>query len=312
VAVAESGLELLIPDQVRLHVSPSQVFSGFGKPFNDARFIVFGVPFDKTSTYRGGSRFGPSALREASLNIETYSFRSRCDLEDVPICDIGDLHVVDAVNETMRRVSAVENEVLAVSKIPVVLGGEHTISFATIRSFPRDVGIVCFDAHADMRDEYMGEKLMHATFLRRIIETFDPDQVVHVGLRALCKEELTFIQKNHLRHFSMRDLRRHDVKEDVRLIRRAVSDFGKIYVTIDMDVMDPGFAPGVGNPEPDGMWPDMCFSILTGLCDERMVGVDLVELSPHYDSGITSALGAKMLFEAICASEAARSKSEGK
>lgn len=302
----------MVTDQIGLHVSPSQIFSGFGKPFKDARFVVLGVPFDKTSTYRAGSKFGPSAIREASLNIETYSLRSKFDLEDVPICDIGDLHVVDAVDETMRRLSAVESEILAVSKIPVVLGGEHTISYGAIRSFPKDIGIVCFDAHADMRDEYMDEKVMHATFLRRVIEFVGPEKIVHVGLRAPCKEELSFIEKNHLKHFSMRDLKLHDVKEDVRLVRRAVSDFGKLYVTIDMDVVDPGFAPGVGNPEPDGMWPDLCLSILTGLCDERLVGLDLVELSPPCDSGITAVLGARIIFEAICASEAARSKSDAK
>jgi agmatinase len=283
-----------------------------GKPFDEAEFVVLGVPYDKTSTYRAGSKFAPAAIREASLNIETYSFRSKFDLEDAQICDIGDLHVVDSVDETMRRLSAVEGEILKASKIPIVIGGEHTISFGAIRSFPRDIGIVCFDAHADMRDEYLGEKLMHATFLRRIIEKVGADKVVHVGLRALCREELAFIEKNHVRHFSMRDLRRHDVEEDARLIRRAVSNFGKLYVTVDMDVFDPGFAPGVGNPEPDGLWPDLFFTILTALCDERLAGLDLVELSPNYDTGVTAVLAAKILFEAICAAESARRKSSGK
>jgi agmatinase len=296
----------LVPDQIELHVSPSQIFSGLGKPFEEAKLVVFGVPFDKTSTFRAGSKFAPAAIREASLNIETYSFRSKFDLEDAQICDIGDLHVLDSVEETMRRVSAVESEILSVSKIPVAIGGEHTISFGTTRSFPSDVGIVCFDAHADMRDEYMGEKLMHATFLRRIIENVGSDNIVHVGLRALCKEELVFIEKNRVKHFTMGDLKRHDAKEDARLVRQAVSEFGKLYVTIDMDVFDPGFAPAVGNPEPDGMWPDLFFSVLTELCDERLVGLDLVELSPSCDNGVTAALAAKVLFEAISASESAR------
>ena len=299
-------------EQIELHISPSQIFSGFGKSFDEARFIVFGVPFDKTSTYRAGSKFAPAAIREASLNIETYSLRSKFDLEDTQICDIGDLHVIDSVDETMRRLSAVESEILKASKIPIAMGGEHTIAFGATRSLPSDVGIVCFDAHADMRDEYMGEKLMHATFLRRIIENVGSDKVVHVGLRALCKEELAFIEKNHVKHFSMPDLKRHDVKEDARLIRQAVSDFAKLYVTVDMDAFDPGFAPGVGNPEPDGMWPDLFLTILTRLCDERLAGLDLVELSPNCDNGVTAALSAKVLFEAISAAEAARSKTAAK
>ena len=283
-----------------------------GKSFDEAEFVVFGVPFDKTSTYRAGSKFGPSAIREASLNIETYSFRSKFDLEDARICDIGDLHVVDSVDETLRRLSAVEGEIIKASKIPIAIGGEHTISFGTIRSFPRDVGIICFDAHADMRDEYMGEKLMHATFLRRIIENIGSDRIVHIGLRAVCREELAFIEKNHVRHFSMQELKGHGLEEDARNIRRAVSEFEKLYVTIDMDAFDPGFAPGVGNPEPDGMWPDLFFTILTGLCDERVAGLDLVELSPNCDNGVTAPLAAKVLFEAICAVESAKGQNAGK
>ena len=137
-----------------------------------------------------------------------------------------------------------------------------------------------------------------------------PESIVHIGLRALCKEELSFIKKNHIQSFSMNDLKRHDVKENARIVRRALSDFKKLYMTIDMDVLDPGFAPGVGNPEPDGMWPDLFFSIVTGICDERLAGLDLVELSPEHDSGITAPLAAKTIFEAICATEAARSKAE--
>jgi len=302
----------LVPDQIELHVSRSQIFSGFTRSFDEAEFVLFGVPFDKTSTYRAGSKFAPAAIREASLNIETYSFRSKLDLEDARICDIGDLHVVDSVDETLRRLSAVEGEILKASKIPIAIGGEHTISFGAIRSFPRDVGIICFDAHADMRDEYMGEKLMHATFLRRIIENVGSDRIVHIGLRAVCREELAFIEKNHVRHFSMQELKGHGQEEDARNIRRAVSEFEKLYVTIDMDAFDPGFAPGVGNPEPDGMWPDLFFTILTGLCDERVAGLDLVELSPNCDNGVTAPLAAKVLFEAICAVESAKGKNAGK
>ncbi len=302
----------MIPDQIRLHVSPSQIFSGFGKPFGQSRFVVLGAPFDKTSTYRSGSKFGPSAIRDASLNIETYSVRSKFDVEDAQICDIGDLHVVNDVEETLRRLSAVEGGIVAASKVPVVLGGEHTISLGAVRSFPKDLGVVCLDAHADMRDEHMGQKVMHGTFLRRIIEFVGPEKVVHVGLRALCKEELRFIKDNHVKTLSMHDLRQQSVREAARLVQGAVSDFQKLYVTIDIDVLDPAFAPGVGNPEPDGMSPDLCFNIVTRVCDERLVGLDLAEVSPLYDTGITATLGAKILFEAICAAERARTESEVK
>jgi agmatinase len=206
----------------------------------------------------------------------------------------------------------VESEIAAASKVPVVLGGEHTITLGAVQAFPKDVGILCLDAHADMRDEYMGLKVMHATFLRRIIESLGPEKIVHVGLRAVCKEELACIQKNHIRHFSMHDLRRQTIREAARLVRSAIADFGRLYVTIDIDVLDPAFAPGVGNPEPDGMSPDLCFTILARACDEKLAGLDLVEVSPHYDKGITAGLAAKIIFEAICAAEAARTKTERK
>jgi len=302
----------MVTNQIDLHVSPSQVFSGLGKSFGDSRFIVVGVPFDSTSTYRAGSKFAPSAIREASLNIETYSMRSKFDLEDVPICDIGDLHIMGAAEETLRRLREVESEIVAASKVPVVLGGEHTITLGAVQAFPKDIGILCLDAHADMRDEYMGLRTMHATFLRRIVESLGPERLVHVGLRAVCKEELAYIQQNHVKHFSMQYLRRQTVREAARLIRLAVADFDKLYVTTDIDVLDPAFAPGVGNPEPDGMSPDLCFSILARACDERLAGLDLVEVSPHYDNGMTAALAAKIVFEAICAAESARTKSERK
>lgn len=307
-----AGSVSMVTNQIDLHVSPSQVFSGLGRSFGESRFIVVGVPFDSTSTYRGGSKFAPSAIREASLNIETYSMRSKFDLADACICDIGDLHVMGAVEETLRRLREVVSEIVAASKVPVALGGEHTITLGALQAFPKDIGILCLDAHADMREEYMGLKISHATFLRRIIESLGPERLVHVGLRAVCREELAYIQKNHVKHFSMQDLRRQTVREAARLIRLAVADFGKLYVTIDMDVFDPAFAPGVGNPEPDGMSPDLCFTILARACDEGLAGLDLVEVSPHYDNGITAALASKTIFEAMCASESAKTKSERK
>ena len=297
----------MIRDQIDLHVSPSYAFSGCCRTFEDSRFVVLGVPFDSTSTYRSGSKFAPSAIRDASLNIETYSMRSGFDVEDASICDIGDLHIVDNVVETLRRLRQVEREITDSSKIPLVLGGEHTITLGAVQAFPTDTGIMCLDAHADMRDEYNGSRIMHATFLRRIIELVGPDRVIHVGLRAICKEELAYIQKNKLRHFPMQDLKRQTAEGAARLIQSAVANYERLYVTVDMDVFDPAFAPGVGNPEPDGMSPDLCFTILSH-CAEKLAGFDLVEITPHHDRGITAVLAAKLVFEVISASEAARTK----
>lgn len=143
------------------HASKTDNFSGFSTPFDQSRYVVIGVPYDHTSTYRAGSRFGPHAIRDASLNIETYSLRTGVDLERVPIHDVGDLHIVDNADETLSRLELVTKDILMAKKIPVVIGGEHTITQAPVRNFPERVGVVSFDAHGDLRDEYGGGKISH-------------------------------------------------------------------------------------------------------------------------------------------------------
>ncbi|MCK5593284.1 arginase family protein, partial [Candidatus Bathyarchaeota archaeon] len=139
-----------------LFTSPSPVFGGCLKAFEEAEYAVLGVPFDVTSTYRSGARFAPLAIREASLNIETYSFRTDVDIEDVKIHDMGDLNIVGRVDETLKRLEMVAKELLNAKKTPVVIGGEHTITLGVMRSVGKNTAIVSFDAHLDLRDEYMG------------------------------------------------------------------------------------------------------------------------------------------------------------
>ena len=150
-----------------LFVSQSNVFSGFQKSFEDADYVVLGVPFDVTSTFRTGARFGPNAIRAASLNIETYSFRSDIDVEDVRIHDLGDLHVSTDTEQTLDRLAKVIGEILEAGKMPVVIGGEHTITMGVLKGLGGDLSqtaVVSFDAHLDLRDEFMGLQLSHTTF----------------------------------------------------------------------------------------------------------------------------------------------------
>lgn len=293
-------------ENLELHTSKIDSFSGFSKPLEEAHYVIVGVPFDHTSTYRAGSRFAPRAIREASLNIETFSLRTGIDIEHVSMCDSGDLHIVDDAAETLRRLSLVTKDILAGQKMPVSIGGEHTITLGTVRSLPKSVGIVSLDAHGDLRDEYGGGKLSHATVLRRISEIVGTDGVFVCGVRALCKEEVEFIQKEKIQHLTPWEMREIGISKAVQRIAEFSRKFANVYLTIDTDVLDPAFAPGVANPEFDGITPSELIEITTAVAGGRMIGFDLVEVCPNYDTGATAAAAARVMFEVIAQAEKAR------
>jgi len=293
-------------ENLALHTSKIDSFSGFSRPLEEARYVIVGVPFDHTSTYRTGSRFAPRAIREASLNIETFSLRTGIDIEHVAMHDAGDLHIVDDATETLRRLSLVTKEILVAKKMPIFIGGEHTITLGSIRSLPKSVGVVSLDAHGDLRDEYGGSKYSHATVLRRISEVVGTDGVFVCGVRALCKEEVEFIEEKKIQHVTPWEMREMGISK----VSQRVTDFSKkfdhVYLTIDTDVLDPGFAPGVANPEFDGITPSELISITSAVARERMIGFDLVEVCPNYDTGVTAVAAARVLFEVIAQAEKTR------
>ncbi len=181
-----------------LFVSQSNVFSGFQKPFEKAKYAVFGVPFDVTSTYRTGARFGPTAIRQASLNIETYSFRTGVDVEDLPLHDLGDLHVSTSPEKTVDMLRLVVEDILDAGKMPIAIGGEHTITLGVMKGFgarAKETAVVSFDAHLDLRQEFMGLTLSHTTFMQLINEEVKPAKIVEVGTRAVCRDELAYAKK---------------------------------------------------------------------------------------------------------------------
>ena len=293
-------------ENLSLHTSMSGSFSGYSRSLEAARYVVIGVPFDHTSTFRSGSRFGPAAIRTASLNIETYSLRTRVDIESVPIHDAGDLHIVDDVSETLRRLKAVTGDVLSAGKMPVCIGGEHTITLGVAQSLPKHVGVISFDAHGDLRDEYGGSKLSHATVLRRISEVVGTDAVFVCGVRALCKEEVDFIEKERIRNLTPWDLRKLGVEKAARALKEFLSKFQHTYLTIDSDVLDPAFCPGVANPEFDGLTPSELMYLVSRVAAERMIGFDLVEVCPNYDFGAAAVAASRLIFEVIANAENAR------
>lgn len=291
-----------------LYVSPSSVFAGFQKPFEEADYVIVGVPFDVTSTFRGGARFAPSAIREASLHMETYSFRSSIDVEDLKLHDLGDLHVSSRVDETLKRLELVVRDLLDAEKTPVIIGGEHTVTFGTTRAVGKNTALVSFDAHLDLRNEYLGRTISHTTFMRRIHEEIRPERILELGTRAVCKEELDYAEKSDIRFLTAHKIRRDGAEKTAKTIEKVLAGCKDIYLTIDMDVLDPAFAPAVQNPEPDGLDTHTLLDILCAVCDQRVVAFDLVEVTPHYDNGVTAVQAAKTLFEALCYIEKGRKK----
>jgi len=274
-------------------------FTGISSAYDKSQFVFFGVPYDKTSTYKAGSRFAPGALRDVSANMELYSVRSEVDLEKVAVHDWGDVDVVEDLVETLARVKAVCSERFGNKTISIMAGGEHSITKAAADALPKDTGLVSFDAHLDLRDEFLGEKLSHATFMRRVSELLGPDHIMEIGIRAFSKPELDFTRKSGVTMITPQDLRKTGIPKTAQRIRGFLSQFSHSYVTVDIDVLDPAFAPGVGNPEPDGLSTDELLTLVDSSMSGNSVGLDLVEVSPQLDSGQTAAVGVKVIFEAI-------------
>jgi len=285
----------------QLFVSARSPFTGISAPLAKSRFVVFGVPYDKTSTYRSGSRFAPGAIRDVSANLELYSVRSNVDLEKIPVHDMGDVDILESLDGTLERVSAVVSEIYGAKKVPIMLGGEHSITKASVDAIPEDLGVISFDAHMDLRDEFLGEKLSHATFMRRVVEHLGPNHLMEVGIRAFSKPELDFAKSSDVEIMTPQDIRKAGLEKTCARISKFLSQFHSCYVTVDIDVLDPAYAPGVGNPEPDGLSTDELLTLLRSSILKSLVGFDLVEVSPHLDSGQTAAVGAKVIFEAIAA-----------
>ncbi len=258
----------------------------------DVSTILYGVPFDSTHSYRPGTRFGPDAIRESFNNIEIFMPQFSVDLEEINIEDLGNVKHTVVPKEMIDMVSKVTGELLKKEKPLIILGGEHLITLGTYPSFPKETGFIVFDAHYDLRDQYADTKLSHAAYLRRIIEKQGSEKIIHVGARAYVKEELTFKEENKIKTISDWDIRSGNAP---KLIKDAVSVFDNLYVSIDLDVLDPAFAPGVGNPEAVGITSRELYEMICSLEGHKIVGLDIVELCPTFDNGATSAIAARLM-----------------
>jgi agmatinase len=292
-----------------LFVSQSNIFGGIQSPFKKAKYVVFGVPFDVTSTYRTGARFGPNAIRQASLNIETYSFRTGIDVEDLPLHDLGDLHVSTSPKRTVDMLKLVVADLLAAKKTPIAIGGEHTITLGIMKGLgakAQKTALVSFDAHLDLRKEFLGLTLSHTTFMLLINEEVKPAKIIEVGTRAVCKEELAYAEKSGINFFTSQQIRKEGVAQITQRLKEELAPYENLYLTVDMDVLDPAYAPAVQNPESEGIETHTLVDILCGLCDRRVVGFDVLEVAPAYDQGTSAINAAKVMFEMLCQIETAR------
>jgi len=282
-----------------LYTTSALTFAGAELGFKNADYVVIGVPLDHTSSYRPGSRFAPLAIREASLNIEGYSFRTKKSIDDLKIHDAGDLHVNSDVEETLRRLELVTREVLREGKTPFLIGGEHTLTLGSARSVQGDFAVLCFDAHLDLRDEYMDRKICHATVMRRIHEIENLKKIVMVGTRAACRDEVTYAEKHGINLISAYEVHHKNVKDISLRINSLLEGSNSIYLSLDLDVLDPAFAPAVQTPEPEGLSTHQLLEIISNLNLENLVAFDVVEVTPQYDSGITAIVAAKIIFEVL-------------
>jgi agmatinase len=253
---------------------------------------VFGVPFDSTHSYKPGCRFGPDVIRDAFNNIEIFHPQFGIDLETVNIEDLGNTSHTVLASEMIEMVGKITKELVAKKRQLFILGGEHSITYGTFMSFPKETGYVVFDAHYDLRDEYANVKLSHAAYLRRIVEKRGAQNILHVGARAFVKEELEFLKENNIKTISDRQIREG---KGSHLLKEFTSSFDSLYTSFDLDVLDPAYAPGVGNPEAAGMTSRELFDLIYSLENKKVTGVDIVELNPQYDNGATSSIAAKIM-----------------
>ena len=275
-----------------------EVFMACEKEAHEADIVLFGAPFDSTTSYRPGTRFGSSAIRRESYGIECYSPYQDKDLEDTKVMDCGDLEL--CFGNTKKALAQIEEqakEILDNSAIPFMLGGEHLVTLGAFRAvlekYP-DIHIIHFDAHADLREEYLGEQLSHASVIRRCWDLVGDERIHQFGIRSGDREEFYWAKE----HVTMRKFDFEGLEEVLEKLEGT-----PIYFTLDLDVLDPSVFPGTGTPEPGGVTFDALRKAAEKVCSRaNVVACDVNELSPHYDpSGISTAAACKIVREMLLA-----------
>lgn len=266
--------------------------------YDESGIVLFGVGFDSTTSFRPGARFGPSAIRNESFGIETYSPYQDKDMTDYCFFDSGDIDVTfGGVRRTIADIAMRTDMILTDGKLPFMIGGEHLVTLGSVMAAKEkidDLYIIHFDAHADLRDDYLGQQLSHACVLRRCHELVGDEHIFQFGIRSGDREEFRFAGE----HTKMHRFSFDGLEETVKDLK------GKnVYFTLDLDVLDPSVFPGTGTPEAGGITFDELRKAVTLVCSSLNIrGCDVCELSPVYDqSGVSTAAACKIIREMLLA-----------
>lgn len=275
-----------------------ETFLECDKEYQEAEIVLFGAPFDSTTSFRPGTRFGSSAIRRESFGLESYSPYQDKDLLDTRIMDSGDLELCFGDTElALKDIQCRTEEILKDGKLPFMIGGEHLVTLGAFRAvaakYP-DIHIIHFDAHGDLRQDYLGAELSHACVLRRCWDIVGDGRIHQFGIRSGDREEFRWGAS----HVETRKFDFEGLGETIEALQDK-----PLYFTLDLDVMDPSVFPGTGTPEPGGVSFDKLRQAATLVCQKaHVVGCDVNELSPHYDqSGASTAAACKIIREMLLA-----------
>ncbi len=275
-------------------------FIAASEEYAPARVVLFGAPFDSTTSFRPGARFGTAAIRSESFGIETYSPLQDRDLEDFPFFDAGDLELpFGAPDRALEMIEERAETILNDGKIPFLLGGEHLVTLGAVRAVVKkypDLRIIHFDAHADLREDYLGVRLSHACVMRRCHDLLGDGRIFQFGIRSGTREEFEFMRVGHVVTEPFSDATLAEVMD-------SIPPDAPVYLTIDMDVLDPSVFPGTGTPEAGGFDYRRLVGDVVRICGQlNVVGIDNVELAPSLDPmGRSTALACTFLRECLLA-----------
>lgn len=274
-----------------------ETFIGCNAPYEEAGIVLFGAPFDSTTSFRPGTRFASRAMRGDSFGIETYSPYQDLDLEDYAVFDSGDLELCFGNSaRALEQIEAHTEQILRDGKIPGMIGGEHLVTLGAVRAVAKhhpDLRVIHFDAHTDLREDYLGETLSHATVMRRVWDLLGDGRICQFGVRSGERAEFEWA-KEHV--FTNRF--------DFGGLEEITAGLGDVpvYLSIDLDVLDPSVFPGTGTPEAGGVTFLQLLDAILCVSRLQIVGFDVNELSPIYDpSGASTALACKVLRELLLA-----------
>ncbi|MEM0060902.1 MAG: agmatinase [Fervidicoccaceae archaeon] len=292
----------------RLRLERGKTFANFSSSRDRTKISIIGAPLDISNSHAPGTMYAPDEIRKIAESLEWYSFISERDLTEFGLHDEGNLVLYPGeIGKSIDLISEALSDLRGEGRIPFLLGGEHTVSIASSRIVSGDCLVIVFDAHLDLRDEYLGSYVNHATAMRRLWERSGSPKFAFIGTRAVSPEELEFARKEEMEIFTSRTIWKYGSSEAVKRINRMIEEAKCVYISFDMDVVDPGFAPGVGTPEPLGLEPNAVAGMLVSLVGEKLIGFDMVEVNPMRDCGeATSALAAKLIIEAIIKYEISR------